>query len=99
MVWGQFSVRESLAPASTCSQGQWLPLKCTVSALTAGFSSVTPVTLGAVPSSLFIWLSLFEVLFNVLISTLTPGGYSGHLFRLLFSAVLWRGRDTENQYH
>ena len=37
VVWGQFSVRQSLAPASTCFQGQWLPLKCMVSALTAGF--------------------------------------------------------------
>ena len=34
-----------------------------------------------------------------LISTLTPGGNGGHLFRLTCSVVLWGLRDTANKYH
>ena len=34
-----------------------------------------------------------------LISALTRGGNSGHLFRLTCSTVLRRGRDTANKYH
>ena len=41
---------------------------------------------------------LWELVMDILISTLTSGGDSGHLFRLPCSVVLWRGRDTENQY-
>lgn len=60
-------------------------------ALTAGFSSVTPVTLGAVPLFYLFGFLCLKFSSMCLISTLTPGGYSGHLFRLLFSVVLWRG--------
>ena len=34
-----------------------------------------------------------------LISALTQGRESGHLFRLTCSVVLWGGRNTANKYH
>ena len=34
-----------------------------------------------------------------LISALTQGGESGHLFRLTYSVLLWGGRNTANKCH
>ena len=59
--------------------------------LTTGFSSVAPVTSKVVPSSLFILTSSVCKSLQCLISALTQGGESGHLFRLTCSVVLWRG--------
>ena len=48
---------------------------------------------GQLPLLCFFWLPLFASLFSV-----TRGGQGGHLFRLTYSVVLWRGRDTANKY-
>ena len=65
--------------------------------LTTGFSSIAPVTSKVFP--LFILASSVCWSLQCLISALTQGGESGHLFRLTCSVVLWGGRHTANKYH
>ena len=48
---------------------------------------------------LFILASSLCWSFQCLISPLTQGGVSGHLFRLTCSVMLWGGRNTANKYH
>ena len=51
------------------------------------------------------WIPLFILASSVcrslqcLISALTQGGEGGYLFRLIYSVVLWGGRNTANKYH
>ena len=47
---------------------------------------------------LFILASVYWSL-QCLISTLTPGGNGGHLFRLTCSVMLWGGKNTANKYY
>jgi len=56
------------------------------------------LSLPAVPSSLFILVSSVCKSLQCLISALTQGGESGHLFRLTCSVVLWGERSTANKY-
>ena len=52
-----------------------------------------------VPSSLLILASSVCKSLQCLISALTQGGESSHIFRLTCSVVLWGVRNTANKYH
>ena len=67
--------------------------------LTTEFQSIDSVTSRVFPSSLFILASSVCKSLHCLISALTQGGKSHHLFGLTCSVVLWEGRDTVNKWH
>ena len=95
-VWGQFRFRWFLVPAYTSSQG----LQAPSSVVNANYRVLICCTCHFQSGSLFFaYFGLLCKSLQCLISTLTQGGESGHLFRLTCLVVLWEGRNTANKYH
>ena len=91
-VWGQFTFRYFLDPASQDLQAPSYVVSANCRVLIyciCHFQS----------SSLFILASSVCWSLQCLISALTQGGGGGHLFRLTCSVLLWGGRNTANKYH
>ena len=84
-MWGQFSVKQFLDPACTCSQGLQVPFQCTV---TINCRIFICCTCHFQRGSLFFVLPSAVCKFlQCLTSALTEGGEGGHLFRLTCSIV------------
>jgi len=63
-----------------------------------GFNLLHLSLLGWFPFLCLFWLPLLASLFSVKFLPLTWVGEGGHLFRLICSVLLRRGRDTANKY-